>query len=78
MGKVVQTVLGEADYQLLRRLSEASGKSLKALVAEAVAAYVKTEGKIRADDPLFSPPVSKTGARDASERHDEYLYGGRA
>lgn len=75
MMKVVQTVIDEVEYQLLKRLGEEKGKPIKVLVREAISSYLRGEERVERIDPLFSPPASKEGVEDGSLRHDEYIYG---
>jgi hypothetical protein len=74
--KVVQTTLSEAEHKLLEEYARKNSKSIKQVVREAIKSTI--EGKVDANDPIFScPPSSKRSGKkdDGSERHDLYLYG---
>ncbi len=74
MGKVVQTIIDEVEYQLLKEMSRKTGKTIKALLREAISQFLERT-EIREDDSLFLPPSSKKGDKEGSIKHDEYLYG---
>ena len=77
MEKVVQTELSESEYALLAAYAKAHGETLKESLRTAVR-QLTSKGGVNPDDPLFKMfPLTKKPAkiRDASRRHDAYLYG---
>jgi len=74
--KVVQTELMEREYELLQRVAEKRGVTIKHGLREAVQQWVSTQIPI-AEDPLFKIPPVKTGVRTDSSKLDKLLYGER-
>jgi hypothetical protein len=77
--RLVQARIPEAEFQLLHRRAQAEGKSVQALVREALKAKLLPD-TIEPNDPLFElfPLMEKRGkTHRLSETHDEYLYGNR-
>jgi hypothetical protein len=75
---LVQTVLPETEYDLLRRRARAEGKPLKVVIREALRAHLIPD-TVDPDDPIFHlfPLSSKKGPKHwASRDHDDILYGG--
>lgn len=71
--KVVQTKVNDLEYALLKQIALKKKSTIKDTVREAIEIYVKKE-KVNPNDPLFSEPIAKIGASDASVKHDKYLY----
>jgi len=74
--KLVQTAVGEEEYQLLRQRAASEGKSMKEVAREALRAHLLPD-RVNPQDPVFHafPLIrgkGKTtwGARD----HDKLLY----
>ncbi len=77
--KVVQTDLTEAEHKLLEEYAKRNSKTIKQVLREAIKTVV--EGKVNADDPIFTglPALRRTGKKDdRSTNHDKYLYGEKA
>ncbi len=76
MAKVVQTSLEEEEYQVFKDVLEKRKLSIREGLRRAVGKMVEEEVKVNPKDPfLVRRPRGKSGLRDLSKRHDEYLYG---
>lgn len=70
----VQVQLTDSQLDVLRRRSDATGKSLAALVREAVAAWIADdERQQRIDRALAAIGGFHSGLGDLAENHDRYL-----
>ena len=70
----VQVQLTDAQLDVLRRRSDATGKSLAALVREAVEAWIADdERRLRIDRALTAIGGFHSGLGDLAEEHDRYL-----
>lgn len=77
--RLIQARIPESEFQILHRRAKAEGKTVQALVREALKARLVPDS-VDPDDPLFElfPLIKKRGKMHRlSEDHDEYLYGGR-
>ncbi len=74
--KIVQTKIGDAEYNLLKKKTIEKGSTIQDLLRDAIKQYIVQE-VVNPNDPLFSEPVAETGAKDGSIRHNKYLYGGQ-
>ena len=77
--RLIQARIPEAEFQLLHRRARAEGKSVQALVREALRAKLLPD-TVDPKDPLFDlfPLMEKRGkVHRLSEDHDQYLYGNR-
>jgi len=72
--KVVQTELVEQEYELLQKVAEKRGVTIKHGLREAVQQWVGTQIPIT-EDPLFKIEPVKTGIRTDSSKLDKLLYG---
>jgi hypothetical protein len=75
--KKIQTRLTDVEYELLRRMAQAEGKTMQGWIREAIRARLRTD-EVDPKDPLFSgfPLVRRQGPKaDVAERHDEIVYG---
>lgn len=75
--RLVQTAIGEEEYQLLKQRALAEGKTLKAVARDALRAHLLPE-IVDAKDPVFGafPLIKKRGKTTwASRDHDKILYG---
>ncbi|MCI4335173.1 MAG: hypothetical protein L3K04_06085 [Thermoplasmata archaeon] len=75
--KLVQTSIGDEEYQLLRQRAAAEGKSMKEVAREALHAHLLPD-RVNPKDPLFHafPLIRKKGpVRWGSRDHDTVLYG---
>ena len=73
--KVVRTEIDEAEYNLLKRLADKEGKSIKELVREAIKKLLGEE-RINPNDPIFTEPpliVEEGLVEETSERHDKVI-----
>ncbi|MFQ6074863.1 MAG: hypothetical protein ACE5Z5_01835 [Candidatus Bathyarchaeia archaeon] len=78
MTKTVQTALEEDEYRLFKEVLAKKKWSIREGLRIAVARLVEEEMKLDPDDPFFThKAMGRSGLGDLSERHDEYLYGGR-
>ncbi len=78
MVKNVQTTLGDEEYQVFRELMERRKLSMKEGLRMAVARVLEEEVRVDPKDPFLTrKPRGKSGLKDLSARHDEYLYGKR-
>lgn len=75
--KVVQTELSRDTYERLSRLAEREDRTLKAVVSDAIEAYVGRQEALDADDPFFTydPPDDLPDGELAADSVDEFLYG---
>jgi len=70
-----QIYLDEGLQQALRSRSAAEGRSVAALIREAVAHFLKPTARSRASDPFLSIAGKHAGGPgDSAERHDAYTY----
>ncbi len=75
--KLVQTAVGEEEYQLLKQRATAEGKSMKEVAREALRAYLMPD-RVNPQDPVFHafPLIRKKGRTTWGSRdHDKLLYG---
>lgn len=72
--KVVQTELIEQEYELLQRIAEKRGMTIKHGLREAVQQWVHTQIPIT-EDPLFKLKPVRTGVKTDSSKLDRPLYG---
>jgi hypothetical protein len=75
--RLVQTAIGEEEYQLLRRRASAEGKSMKAIAREALRAHLLPD-RVNPKDPIFHafPLIRQKGRTTWGARdHDDLLYG---
>jgi predicted transcriptional regulator len=71
-----QIYLDEELKEALRAVAEREGRSLAAVVREAVAEYVSTRRDVAEDDPLLALIGIGGGTiTDGAINHDHYLYG---
>lgn len=74
--KVVQTTLSRDEYERLRRVAEASDRSLKETLRIAARQFVRDESVPDPDDPFFAhDPEGSVGETLSAADVDEYLYG---
>jgi len=74
--KVVQTELVEQEYELLQRVAEKRGVTIKHGLREAVQQWISTHTPV-SEDPLFKIAPVKTGVKTDSSKLDKLLYGER-
>ncbi|MEM2849673.1 MAG: hypothetical protein QXI36_05295 [Candidatus Bathyarchaeia archaeon] len=75
--KVVQTELEEKEYEILRKVIEEKGLTIKQGLREAIRQWVAMQTSLE-EDPLFNVKPVKTGVKTDSSKLDEALYGGRS
>lgn len=76
MARVVQTVLEEEEYRAFKEALQKKGLNIREGLKLAVARLIEAEFKVDVNDPFFThKPVGRSGLRDLSKRHDEFLYG---
>jgi hypothetical protein len=74
---LVQTIVPETEYDLLKRRARAEGKPMKEVLREALRAHLMPD-RVDPSDPVFHmfPLRTDKGRRHwASRDHDEVLYG---
>ncbi|MFZ1024487.1 MAG: hypothetical protein WAN87_10180 [Thermoplasmata archaeon] len=74
--KLVQTAIGEEEYQLLRQRAAAEGKSMKEVAREALRAHLLPD-RVNPQDPVFHAfPLLRTKGKPSwgSKDHDKLLY----
>lgn len=77
--KLVQTAIGEEEYQLLRQRASKEGKTLKEVTRDALRAHLLPD-RVDPRDPVFHsfPLLRKKGKVTWDSRdHDDLLYGKR-
>ena len=78
MTKTVQTTLEEDEYKLFKEVLAKKKLSIREGLKIAVARLVEEEMKLDPNDPFFTHKATgRSALGDLSERHDEYLYGGK-
>jgi len=74
--KLVQTAVGEEEYQLLRHRAAAEGKTMKEVAREALRAHLLPD-RVNPQDPVFhSFPLIRASGKTTwgSRDHDKLLY----
>ena len=71
--KVAQTELIEQEYELLKRIAEKRGITIKHGLREAVQQWVRTQIPIT-EDPLFKVKPVRTGVKTDSSKLGRPLY----
>jgi len=78
MTKNVQTSLEDEEYKLLKEVLAKKNLSIREGLKIAVARLIEEEIKLDPNDPFFTHKAKgRSGLGNLSERHDEYLYGGK-
>jgi len=70
---VVQTELVEQEYELLQKVAEKRGVTIKHSLREAVQQWIGTQVPIT-EDPLFKIKPVRTGVKTDSSKLDKLLY----
>ena len=78
MGKVVQTILQESEYERFRRAAKAAGLKVKDAVRSAVLAWTMEATPLNVRDPFFRSKGDDMGDPHLSTKVDETLYGKKA
>lgn len=76
---LVQTVVPESEYDLLRQRARKEGKPMKAVIREALRAHLVPDA-VNPDDPIFHifPLQKRRGPKHwISRDHDDLLYPSR-
>lgn len=73
MGHRTQIILEDDHYRFLKRKSEEEGVSIAQIVRQLIEAKMKEKIDYK-KSPLLSIEPVDTGRRDASVRHDDYIY----
>ena len=76
-GKVVQTELEKREYELLQKIVEKKGTTIKSGLREAIQQWISTQIPVK-EDPLFKLKPVKTGVKTDSSQLDKLLYGRKA
>jgi plasmid stability protein len=69
-----QIYLDKELQQALRTRSVAEGRSVAALIREAVARFISPPRRTGKTDPFLAIAGKFSGPGDSAEHHDEYLY----
>jgi len=75
MGKVVQTVLQEKEYEKFRKAAESAGLRIKDAVRSAVMNWTNEMEPLDVNDPFFKSEAVDMGDPHLSAKVDEILYG---
>ena len=78
MGKVVQAVLQESEYERFRRAAKFAGVKVKDAVRSAVLAWTNEATPLDVNDPFFRSKGQDMGDPHLSTKVDEVLYGKKA
>lgn len=78
MGKVVQTILQDSEYEKFRRAAKAAGLKVKDAVRSAVLAWTTEASPLDVNDPFFKSEAIDMGDPHLSTKLDELLYGKKA
>jgi hypothetical protein len=78
MGKVVQTVLQESEYEKFRRAAKAVGLKVKDAARAAVLAWTSEATPLDVNDTFFKSQAVDMGDPRLSTKVDEVLYGVKA
>jgi len=75
MGKVVQTMLEEEEYRVLKETLKRKKLSLREGVRLAITRFLEHEVRLDPSDSFLThEPTAKSGLKDLSKEHDKYLY----
>ncbi len=72
--KVVQTKLEEEEYTLLKEWLKKEGKNIEQGVREVILDTLGQRVKVSSEDTFFLERSARSGKKDVSKRHDDYLY----
>jgi len=72
--KVVQTKLEEEEYTLLKEWLKKEGKSIEQGIREVIIDTLGQRAKVSSKDTFFLERSARSGKKDVSKRHDDYLY----
>jgi len=72
--KVVQTDLERKEYEILRRVVEKRGLTIKEGLREAIQQWIAAQSSLE-EDPLFKVKPVKIGVKTDSSSLDSLLYG---
>jgi hypothetical protein len=78
MGKVVQTVLQESEYERFRKAAKLSGLKVKDAVRSAVLSWTNEATPLDPHDSFFMSKAHDMRDSHLSTRVDEVLYGKKA
>jgi len=77
MGKIVQTILEESEYEYLRKAAKRKGLKIKEAVRSAILNWARELEPLNPDDPFFKLKPLDLSDPELSSRVDELLYGRR-
>ncbi len=77
MGKVVQTILEESEYERLRKIAGRKGLKIKEAARSAILSWTKENEPLDPNDPFFKLRPVDLGDPELSRKVDEILYGRR-
>ncbi|MEM4251143.1 MAG: hypothetical protein QW828_04860 [Candidatus Bathyarchaeia archaeon] len=77
MGKVVQTVLDESEYEHLKKVARRKGMRIKEAARSAILSWTRESEPLDLNDPFFQLKPVDLGDPELSSKVDEILYGRR-
>jgi hypothetical protein len=77
MGKVVQTVLEESEYERFRKIARNKGLKVKEAARSAIVHWTKGLTPLDPNDEFFRLKPTDLGDPELSSKVDEVLYGRR-
>jgi hypothetical protein len=78
MGKVVQAVLKETEYEKFSKAAKSAGLRIKDAARSAVLAWTREMAPLDLNDPFFTSEGVDFGDPHLSTKVDEVLYGRKA
>jgi len=77
MGKVVQTILEESEYEHLKKVAKRKGMRIKEAARSAILSWTKESEPLDLNDPFFQLKPADLGDPELSSKVDEILYNRR-
>jgi hypothetical protein len=77
MGKIVQTILEESEYEHLKKAAKRKGMRIKEAARSAILSWIKESEPLDLSDPFFQLKPADLGDPELSSKVDEILYNRR-
>jgi len=77
MGKVVQTILEESEYEHLRKAAKRKGMKIKEAARSAILSWTRESEPLDLNDPFFELKPADLGDPELSSKVEEVLYSRR-
>lgn len=74
MGKVVQAILEESEYEHLKKVAKRKGMKIKEAARSAILSWTKESEPLDLNDPFFQLKPVDLGDPELSGKVDEILY----